>query len=444
MESKIVVGLDIGTTKIAAIVGRKNEHGKLEVLGMGKAPSDGGVIRGMVANIDKTVRAINKALKEAEEKSGVSIDEVNVGIAGHHIKSFTQPGSVILESRDSEITQRDVSRLTNEMYRTLTAPGNEIIHVMPQNYQVDNETDIKDPVGMVGVRLQANFHMITAHKTAIANINKCVQRSGLDVNEGQMKIDGLILEPMASSLSVLSDEEKEAGVVLVDIGGGTTDVAIFHDGIIRHTAVIPFGGNIITQDIKEGLGVMQNQAEQLKTKFGKAIDAEAKSNEIVAIPGLRGKAPKEISMRNLAGIIQARMEDIIELVHDEVIRSGYKGKLSTGMVLTGGGAQLKFAPQLFEYMTGMDVYLGIPNEHLGKSSTDYDVKSPMYSTAIGLVLAGFTAIDSRDDEPQLEVPVAGNRVGKILEKSKGNKFFENLILKTKGLLIDDNINGVDY
>jgi cell division protein FtsA len=440
MDNKIVVGLDIGTTKIAAIVGRKNEHGKLEILGVGKASSDGGVIRGMVANIDKTVRAINKALAAAEEQSGVDISTVNVGIAGHHIKSSMHHGSIFLDSTDSEISSKDVRRLSNDMYKMVTPPGNEIIHVMPQDYMVDYEPGFKDPVGMSGVRLETDFHVITAHKTAIANINKCVKRAGVS-HKGELEIENLILEPMASSLAVLSDEDKESGVVLVDIGGGTTDVAIFHDGIIRHTAVIPFGGNIVTEDIKVGLSVMQNQAEQLKVKFGKAIDTEAKSNEIVSIPGLRGREPKEISLKNLAGIIQARMEDIIELVSTEIVNSGLKGRLATGMVLTGGGAQLQYVAQLFEYMTGMDVAIGIPNEHLGKSAFDF-VKSPMYSTGIGLVLAGFTTIDNRESNfADVAEPIAGN---KVLKRDKSGSFLKSILEKTKGLILDENIDNTDY
>ncbi len=439
MENEIVVGLDIGTTKIAVIVGSKNEHGKLEILGVGKASSEGGVIRGMVANIDKTVRAINKALIEAEEQSGVNISKVNVGIAGHHIKSTITHGSIILEVAGNEISVEDVTRLTNDMYKTVTAPGNEIIHVMPQDYEVDYQKGFADPVGMSATRLEADFHVITAHKTAIANINKSVERAGA-TDVSSLEIDNLILEPIASSLSVLSDEDKEAGVVLVDIGGGTTDVAIFHEGIIRHTAVVPLGGNIITQDIKEGLGVMQKQAEQLKLKFGKAINAEAKSNEIVSIPGLRGREPKEISLKNLAGIIQARMEDIIELVDAEVIRSGFKKRLSAGMILTGGGAELQYVAQLFEYMTGMDVTIGIPNEHLGKSPYDF-VKSPMYSTGIGLVLAGFTAIDNRLINTSIAEPIAGN---KVLKTDKAVTFFQTILAKSKALIMDNNIDNTEY
>lgn len=437
-EDKIVVGLDIGTTKICVIVGRKNEYGKLEILGMGKAVSDG-VIRGMVTNIDKTVNAINKALAEAEANCGIDIGIVNVGIAGQHIKSSTHHGSIIREDKEGEISVKDINRLINDMYKIVTPPGNEIIHVMPQDYTVDYNAGIKDPVGISGVRVEADFHVITAHTSAISNINKCVKRAGLE-NE-PLKIDNLILEPIASSMAVLSEEDKEAGVALVDIGGGTTDVAIFYDGIIRHTAVIPFGGNIITTDIKEGCTVMQNQAEQLKVRFGKALASEARENEIVAIPGLRNRPPREISVKNLAYIIEARMQDIIELVHDEIIRSGYKDRLGAGMVITGGGSQLQYCQQLFEYMTGLDVQVGLPNEHLGKGMVEV-VKSPMYATAIGLVLAGFRAIDERDNHyAEFENPVAGN---KVMRKDQGKEFFRKIIDRTRGLLIDDFDDATGY
>lgn len=427
-NEKIVVGLDIGTTKICAIVGRKNEYGKLEVLGMGKAESDG-VIRGIVTNIDKTVAAIEKAVREAEEQSGIDIRVVNVGIAGQHIKSSIHHGSITRNSSDDEITIEDVNRLTNDMYRIVIPPGSEIIHVMPQDYIVDYEEGIMDPVGMSGVKLEADFHVITAQTNAINNINKCVRRAGLE-------IENLILEPLASSLAVLSEDEKEAGICLVDIGGGTTDIAIFHENIIRHTAVIPFGGNIITSDIKQGCMVMQHQAELLKTKFGKAIAEEASPNEIVSIPGLRNRPPKEISIKNLAHIIEARMEEIVELAHSEIITSGYDGKLAGGIVITGGGSQLNSLKQLVEYMTGMDARVGFPNEHLGKSKVDR-VKSPMYATSIGLVLSGFRALDERENRYN-EVTKEGVLVGRETKKeTKGGDFFQKILTKTKGLLIDD-------
>jgi cell division protein FtsA len=430
-NEKIIVGLDIGTTKICAIVGRKNEFGKLEVLAMGKAESEG-VIKGIVTNIDKTVLAITKAIKEAGDMSGIDIGVVNVGIAGQHIKSSIHHGSITRLSNDNEISIADVNRLTEDMYRIVIPPGSEIIHVMPQDYIVDYEEGIKDPVGMSGMKLEADFHVITAQTSAINNINKCVRRGGLE-------IDALILEPLASSLSVLSEEEKEAGVCLIDIGGGTTDIAIFHDNIIRHTAVIPFGGNIITNDIKEGLSVMQRQAEQLKTKFGKAIAEEASPNEIVSIPGIRNRAPKEISVKNLSNIIQARMEEVIEMAHTEIISSGYDGKLSGGIVITGGGSQLSCLKQLVEYMTGMDTRIGYPNEHLGKSKMEA-VKSPMYATAVGLVLAGFRSLDNREERyKEAKENTKANSVTpvKVKKANPTGDFFSTIITKTKSLLIDD-------
>lgn len=382
--SEIVVGLDIGTTKIACIIGRKNEHGKLEILGMGKSESIG-VIRGVVANIDDTVRSIRKAVEEAEQKSGITVDVVNVGIAGQHIKSIQHRGMRTRNSVDDEINQSDIDALIDDMHKLVMLPGEEIVHVIPQEYIVDQEQGIKNPIGMSGVRLEANFHIITGQIAAAKNIKRCIDKANLDVQ-------GIILEPLASSEAVLTDEEKEAGVVLVDIGGGTSDVAIFQDGIIRHTAVIPFGGNVITEDIKTGCTIMKKQAEQLKVKFGSALSDECQANEIVCIPGLRGRDPKEISVKNLASIIQARMEEIIEHIFYEIKNSGFEKQLIAGIVITGGGAQLNHIAQLFEFMTGMDVRVGYPNEHLAANSAD-NLTSPMYSTGVGLVLQGFRELE---------------------------------------------------
>jgi cell division protein FtsA len=439
-NDKLVVGLDIGTTKICAIIGRMNEHNKLEILGLGKSVSEG-VIRGMVMNINSTVDAITKAMKEAELQAGVDVKVVNVGIAGQHIKSSMHRGSIMRATTDDEITPADVDRLTNDMYKTVMPYGSEIIHVMPQLYTVDYQEGIKDPVGMSGVRLEADFHVITAQTNAINNINKCIIKSGLE-------IDKLILEPIASSLSVLSDEEKEAGVVLVDIGGGTTDVAVFHDNIIRHTAVIPFGGNVITNDIQQGCAVMMKQSELLKTKFGRALANEANPNEIVSIPGLRNRAPKEISVKNLAHIIQARMEEIIEMVFSEIISSGYEGKLAGGIVVTGGGAQLQYIKQLFELVTGMDARIGYPNEHLGKSKVEV-VKSPMYATGVGLVLSGFTSIDDRDNKYSELLKAKEFKNDKKEEASKKSTRTFDLNLnkfqdKLKGFLAGDIDDSLEY
>lgn len=384
-NSPIVVGLDIGTTKICTIVGRKNEFGKIDILGYGKAESLG-VSRGVVTNIGLTIESIRKSLQEASAKSGVDIARVYVGIAGQHIKSLQHHGMVTRQSSDDEISQESIDAIVEDMHKLAMPPGEQIIHVIPQEYTVDSESGIKNPIGMAGIRLEANCHIITGQVAAVKNINRCVQQTGL-------KIEGLFLEPLASADSVLSDEEKEAGVALVDIGGGTTDIAIFQDGVIRHTAVIPFGGNVITDDIKEGCTILKSQAEQLKVRFGSALSTQEQENEIVSIPSLRGRAPREIRVRNLSSIIQARMEEIIEHVYYEICNSGYEKKLIEGIVITGGGALLKHLPQLVEYKTGKDTRIGYPNEHLSKGAEE--VKSPMFATAVGLVIKGFQDMERR-------------------------------------------------
>ncbi|MGB0882681.1 MAG: cell division protein FtsA [Vicingaceae bacterium] len=417
--SEIVVGLDIGTTKIVVIVGRKNEHGKLEVLGMGKSESIG-VSRGVVSNIDKTVQSIRLAVEDAEAKSGVDIKVVNVGIAGQHIKSLQHRGIKVRHNVDDEISQNDINALIDDMYKLVMLPGEEIIHVLPQEYIIDNEQGIKDPIGMAGVRLEANFHIITGQIAAAKNIYKCVHKAGLEVED-------LILEPLASSEAVLSAEEKEAGVALVDIGGGTTDIAIFQDGIIRHTAVIPFGGNSITEDIKEGCGIIKNQAELLKVKFGSALASESKENEIVSIPGLRGREPKEISLKTLAQIIQARMEEVIENIYYEIKNSGYENKLICGIVVTGGGSQLKHISQLLEYVTGMDTRIGYPNEHLAKGNAE-ELTSPLFATGVGLVIKGYEGLKTKNASNSGDVVNhSGKTKGGFFDKimNVGQKFFED-------------------
>ena len=438
-NSPIVVGLDIGTTKICVTVGRRSEHGKIEILGMGKAES-AGVTRGVVSNIQKTVQAIILAVEEASAQSNVDVKIVNVGIAGQHIKSLQHRGIHTRKELNTEIQRKDIDKLIEDMYKLVMPPGEEIIHVLPQEFTVDNEPGIKDPIGMAGVRLEANFHIISGHVSAVKNIIKCVGNAGLETQE-------LILEPLASSESVLSDEEKEAGVVLVDIGGGTTDLAIFHEGIIRHTAVIPFGGNSVTEDIREGCSVMRNQAELLKTRFGSALADENKENEIICVPGLRGREPKEISVKNLAYVIQARMEEIIEHVYYEIKSSGYEKKLIAGIVITGGGAQLKHLPQLVEYVTGLDSRVGYPNEHLAKNDVlpknVYDeLKSPMYATGIGLLIKGIQKAElleestSREGVPAEKIPLAG-------KPKKGQGMFE-WILQSGAKFIKDDIKDEDY
>lgn len=418
-SSEIIVGLDIGTTKIACIVGQRNEYGKLEILGYGKSPSIG-VSRGVVANIEKTVQSIRRSVDEASLKSGVNIDHVFVGIAGQHIKSHQHRGSLVRNTLDDEVNQGDIDTLIEDMHKLVMQPGEEIIHVIPQEYIVDKEQGIKDPIGMSGISLEANFHIITGQITAAKNINKCVVKSGMNVED-------LVLEPLASAEAVLTEEEKEAGIALVDIGGGTTDIAIFQDGIIRHTAVIPLGGNIITEDVKEGCSIIKNQAEALKVKFGSALASENREEEIVSIPGLRGRPPKEITLKNLASIIQARIEEIVEHVFYEIKNSGYEKKLIGGIVLTGGGAQLKHISQIFEFLTGMDTRIGYPNEHLA-SNVPEELSSPQYATGIGLVINGLNGVENAR---KVSDEVRGHT-----DKEKGN-FFDNIFKKGKQFFEDD-------
>jgi cell division protein FtsA len=438
-NSPIVVGLDIGTTKICVTVGRRSDHGKIEILGIGKAVS-AGVTRGVVSNIQKTVQGILQAVEEAGAQSNVDVKIVNVGIAGQHIKSLQHRGILTRRELNTEIQIKDIDKLIEDMFKLVMPPGEEIIHVLPQEFTVDNEPGVKDPIGMAGVRLEANFHIISGHVSAVKNILKCVGNAGLETQE-------LILEPLASSESVLSEEEKEAGVVLVDIGGGTTDVAIFHEGIIRHTAVIPFGGNSVTEDIREGCSVMRNQAESLKTRFGSALADENKDNEIISVPGLRGRDHKEISVKNLAYVIQARMEEIIEHVYYEIKSSGYEKKLIAGIVITGGGALLKHLPQLVEYVTGLDCRVGYPNEHLAKNEllpkNIYDeLKSPLFATGIGLLIKGI----QKGEQQSLSIKSAGLKVEKPLAVDKVKKtigLFDRL-LQSGAKFIKDEIPDKDY
>lgn len=429
--SKVIVGLDIGTTKIACFVGRKNEHDKIEILSMGTSESLG-VSRGVVSNIEKTVQSIQAAVKEAQQRvdGELTIRVVNVGIAGQHIKSIQHRGIHTRNNSNSEISQKDIDALIEDMHKLVMLPGEQIITVIPQEYIVDNEQGIKDPIGMMGVRLEANFHIIIGNVGASMNINKCVQKAGLEVKD-------IVLEPIASADAVLSEEEKEAGVVLVDIGGGTTDIAIFHEGIIRHTAVIPFGGNIITEDIKEGCTIMKRQAELLKVKFGSALASESQENEIVCIPGLRGREPKEISIRNLASIIQARLEEIIELVYFEIRNSGYEKKLIGGIVVTGGGSQMKHITQLFEYITGMDTRIGYPTEHLANNGSIDNLTSPMYSTGIGLVLKGFEALERNQEFVDPAGARGEIRGGSNVQKERGG-FFDKIINAGKNWFAEED------
>ena len=379
-KNELFIGLDIGTTKIVAMIGIVNEYDKLKIIGIGKSKSLG-VHRGVVNNISQTIQSIQGAINEAENNSNEKVDKVIVGIAGQHIRSLQHSDYITRENSDQVIDDTDLEKLINQVYKLVMMPGEEIIHVLPQDFKIDGQSEIKEPIGMFGGRLEANFHVVVGQVSSIKNIARCVKSSGID-------FDGITLEPIASADAVLSTEEKEAGVALVDIGGGTTDLAIFKDGIIRHTSVIPFGGNIITDDIKEGCSIIEKQAELLKIKFGSAWPGENKENEIVSIPGLRGRDPKEISLKNLSKIIHARVVEIIEQVYMEIKNYGHeeqKKKLIAGIVLTGGGSQLKHLKQLVEYVTGMDTRVGLPNEHLAGNNS-IEISNPTFATAVGLVM----------------------------------------------------------
>ena len=434
-NTKIAVGLDIGTTKIVAMIGRKNEYGKIEVVGIGKAKSLG-VKRGVVSNITQTIQSIQQAVDEAESVSGIKIEDVVVGIAGQHIRSLHHSDYITRPNADEVIEEKDIEELVNQVHKLVMLPGEEIIHVLPQEFKVDSQADIKEPIGMYGGRLEANFHVVVGQVSSIRNIGRCVKSAGLNLNE-------VTLEPLASAQAVLSQEEKEAGVALIDIGGGTTDLAIFKDGIIRHTAVIPFGGNVITDDIKEGCSIIEKQAELLKIKFGSAWPGENKETEIVSIPGLRGREPKEITLKNLSKIIHARVQEIIEHVYLEIKNYGHetaKGKLIAGIVLTGGGSQLKHLRQLVEYITGMDARIGFPNEHLAGDSEEA-LSSPSYATAVGLLMEGLKRGEKQAEEaelleqkeaPKLETTEQPKEEQEVVEKPKPKKksFFEKF---TEGL-----------
>jgi cell division protein FtsA len=429
------VGLDIGTTKIVAMIGRKNEYGKLEILGMGKAKSQG-VHRGVVNNITQTITSIQQAVMQAEASCGLKIGEVTVGIAGQHIRSLQHSDYITRDNGDDVIDQSDINRLCDQVQKLVMLPGEEIIHVLPQEYKVDGQSEVKEPIGMYGARLEANFHVVVGQVASIRNIGRCVVSADLSLQK-------ITLEPLASADAVLSSDEKDAGVVLIDIGGGTTDIAIFKDGIIRHTAVIPQGGNIITQDIKEGCSIIEKQAELLKVKFGSAWPGENRDNEIVSIPGLRGRDPKEISLKNLSKIIHARVIEILETAFVEIKNYGYdesKKQLIAGVVLTGGGSQLKHIKQLAEYVTGMPSRIGYPNEHLAGDS-DAETTNPVFATAVGLVMKGLENPQALGaiHKQEFKKPATQEQRATVEEQEQETVVSEPVAQPTKGRGILDNL-----
>src|SRR4051794_34265865 len=419
-EAPIIVGLDIGTTKIAAIAGRKNEYGKLEILGFGRANSNG-VQHGQVLNIDQTIKAIYQALQNCSESNpDLEINEVYVGVAGHHIKSLQTRGDIVRQEPEIEIKQSEIDHLIDNQRKTFIPARDQIIDVIPQDFHVDNFQNIKDPVGYNGVKVGANFHIITRDRNAIRNINRAVERSGL-------KTKDLVLQPLASSSAVMSEVDMEAGVAILDIGGGTSDLAVFYEGTLRHTAVIPFGGENITNDIRMGLGVLKSQAEAMKVQFGSALANEAKANAFITIPGLKGMPAKEISVKNLANIIQARMNEILDFVTYHLKQVGMDNKtLNGGVILTGGGSQLMHLMQLTEYVTGLNARIGFPTEHLAANHID-ELKKPMYSTCIGLILKGYSDYENKRKEFE-------NKFRKVIVPDSLRK--EEMVAETTAVLKD--------
>ena len=414
-KNEIAVGLDIGTTKIVVIVGRKNQYGKLEILGSGKTKSLG-VYRGIVNNIKLTIQSIKEAIDIAESQCGIKIKNVTAGIAGQHIRSMHHSDYITRNNSEEMIDEKDIEKLKNQVYSLTMQPGEEIIHVLPQEYKVDSQNETTEPIGLCGSRLEASFHVVLGQVPHITNIGRCVKASGLN-------LVGLILESIASSSSILTEDEKEAGVALIDIGGGTTDICIFKDGIIRHTAVIPFGGNIITEDVKIGCSIIEKHAEKLKIIFGSAIPEENSDNEVVAIPSINGREPKEISLKMLASIIQVRLKEIINLINIELRSYGcdeQKKKLIAGIVLTGGGSNLKHIEKLIEYQTGIDTRIGICNINL-KNNTSEDILKYDYSTSIGLLLNGIEELHFSNDS------VSKIYTKNIIEKQKNMKEYDKTI-----------------
>jgi len=379
-EAKIAVGLDIGTTKVVAFVGQRNKDGKIYVLGHGKHVSQG-VVRGQVINIDKTTDAVRQAIKQAEDKANIDIDTVMVGMAGQHINNTQILGEIKRRNPDSEITKEDIRMLIDDMFKVAVNPGSQIIDVIPQEYTVDSYTGLEDPIGVLGIQLSSVFNVITGNSQHIKNVARCIRRCKLEM-------DGLILEPIASAEVVLDAKEKETGVALVDIGGGTTDIAVFINGILRHTAVIPIGGDVITDDIKTVFkGIVKEEAEALKIKHGSCVPDRGNENHVISIPGIKGRPATEISIVDLAEVIAARTKEIISRISDELKNANCFHKLGCGLVLTGGGAQLQNIKELTEYQTGLSVRIGNPEEKIAieKESGWYH---PMYATGLGLMILG--------------------------------------------------------
>ena len=374
-DRRFLAGLDIGTSKIAVVVAEVNERKQVKIIGVGLSPS-AGMRQGVVINLDQAVRSIEKAVEEAQLTAGLEVDEVIVGIAGEHIHSVNSRGVVPVQRSDHEITQEDVTSVI-EAAKAIALPiDRKVIHVLPQEFIVDNQEGIKNPVGISGVRLEAEVHIVTGALTSAENIIRSVKKVGLDVK-------GLILEPLASSLAVLDSNELELGVALIDMGGGTTDIAIFYDGAIRNTAVVALGGQNVTNDIALGLRTPLDQAEDMKKKYGCSHKDMVSKTDFFTVPGIGGRGPREVSREALTSIIQPRMEEVFHLAAKEIKRSEFGDQLGAGIVLTGGGSLLEGSVRLAEEIFGLPARVGVPQ---GFSGMVESASSPVFATGLGLIL----------------------------------------------------------
>lgn len=427
-QERIVAGLDIGTTHTKVAVGRMNDQGILEIIGTGIAESHG-VMRGMVANIDKATESIQAAMKEAELSSGIDINVVKLGLSDQSIaQELHSSGSITRQTMDSEITQEDVSSLKSDMYKTVVAPGNDIVNVMPQTYAVDYRNSIKDPIGITGVKLEGIFRIITAPSNSIRNAQKCLTKLGLQVED-------VTIAPLAASLVALSREEKDAGVCLVDLGGGNTKVSIFNESILQHIAVLPLGSDLITSDIKQACTVMPHQAELLKVKFGLANADFAEENDSIEISGIRNRNSKSIPLKTLSVIIEARVSEIASTVNEQITKTNFRNKLPAGVVLVGGGANLKFVANIFENITGIETRIAHATEGIDASSLS-KLDDPAMTDVVGLVMNGFKHLDYREEYYRLKnkEAVRENFSG---DRSSTDGFLKKIWSKTRTMIMND-------
>lgn len=403
-NNEYVAAVDLGTTKVVMAVGRKAEKNKIEIIALKEVASNG-VMKGDLKNIEQASQVLREVKAKIEQELGIVVREAYVGVSGQHIQCNRTQGYVtvqnVTDAGVTEVRQSDVERLIDDQRNASLPAGKTIISILPQSYTLDGEDDISVPVGMEGRKLEAKFNVIIGEETAIERIRRCFQRVGL-------KLAGIVLQPLASAEAVLSDDEKELGVAVVDIGGGTTDICVYYDKVIRHLAVIPIGGNIINKDIR-AYGILERYVEKLKTSFGEAVADRTPVDKYINIPSVNGQAPKEIAVRTLAGIIEARMYDIIDYVKIEIERCGFKGRLGAGIVLTGGGANLKNLDLLFKMHTGMDVRIAQPTTYVAPESAEL-ISAPKYSTLTGIILdavrkGNYTEIGEQTASP--EQPAAG-------------------------------------